>query len=232
MKNLVFLASMFISVLTFAQNQELNEIKVTAPQFQTEVFKSVNDLLTNNVEYPAEAKNANLQGTEVVQFTVTPEGKIKDYNVINSVSSDFNNEVIRILEVTNGKWTAGTSNGNSVEMKIEISISFFLHSETDMVKTAKNYQQKGNNWMFQKNNPTKALKYYNRAIVLLPNEESLLAMRGLCNYKLGNDKEATKDWGRIKLLAKKNGNTNVFANLPELSQNTDGYVQMMETLKK
>lgn len=61
--------------------------------------------------------------------------------------------------------------------------------------------------MFEKNNPKKALKYYNRAIVMLPGEEGLLAMRGLCNYRLGNQQAAFTDWNRINTFAE-NKNTN------------------------
>ena len=232
MKTTVIIAAcILMATVSFAQNPKINEIEVTAPKFQSELYQSENDFLNNNVAYPEASKNAGLQGTEVVEFIVTQSGKIKDINVVNSVSPEIDNEVIRLLETTNGKWTPGTTDGNPVNMKTEVSVAFFLHSAENMVKAAKDYQQKGNHWMFEKNNPEKAIKFYNRGIVLLPNEESLLAMRGLCNYQLGNEKEATNDWERIKTLANAIGN-NTAENLVGINHDLNGYTQMMETIRK
>ena len=228
MKNLVFLASMLISVFTFAQNQDLNEIKVTAPRFQNDIFESVNDFLTNNVEYPANSKNAGLQGTEVLQFTVSTNGEISDFKIINSVSPEIDIEVIRSLEATNGKWKPGTSDGLPTAMPTEVSLVFFLNTPEDIIETAKQYQQKGNTWMYVKNNPEKALKYYNLGIKLLPNEESLLAARILCKYETGDKDGANKDLERLNILAKRNGSN---VNLEKLA-GINKYDEMLQATKK
>ena len=55
-----------------------------------------------------------------------------------------------------------------------------------------------------KKNPKKALKYFNKAIRLLPKEESILAARSLCRYELGDEKGAIEDYNRI--IASKNSN--------------------------
>ena len=82
-------------------------------------------------------------------------------------------------------------------MQREVAVTFKLNSQVDFVAKAQNYLDKANKMLFVKNNPAKAIKYYNRGITLLPYEEVLLAMRGLCNYELGNEDEARKDWERI-----------------------------------
>lgn len=233
MKTRVIIAAcILMATVSFAQNQKINEIEVVAPKFKSELYQSVNEYLSNNFEYPGETKNIGLQGTEVVQFIVTPNGDVKDYKIINSVSPDADRELIRVLEATNGKWEPGTTNGNPVNMKTEVSVAFFLHSAEDMVKKARNYQQKGNTWMFEKNNPEKAIKFYNRGIVLLPNEESLLAMRSLCYYQLGNEKEARHDWERINTLSETNNTTPTIENIMDLNQNIKGFAQMIKTINK
>ena len=78
--------------------------------------------------------------------------------------------------------------------------------------------------MFEKNNPEKAIKFYNRGIVLLPNEESLLAMRGLCNYEMGNISEAEKDWKRLKTLANNKSEFNL-ENVDEQIRSAKGYTR-------
>ena len=66
----------------FAQNQNINQMDVTAPRF-TGIYNSANEFLSNNIEYPPEMKYAGIQGTEVIQFVVTPKGELKDFTQIN-----------------------------------------------------------------------------------------------------------------------------------------------------
>ena len=233
MKTTVFFAAcVLMATATFAQNQKIDQIEVTAPKFQCELYNSVNEFLSANVEYPQKSKNAGFQGTEIIEFTVTTDGTIENFRVINSVSSDCDREVLHVLETTNGKWNAGKINGIPADMQNEISVVFFLHTAEDMIKAAKYYQEKGNCCLMEKNNPKKALKYFNRGIVLLPNEESLLALRGLCHWYLGNETQAFTDWERIKYLSQKKGSANVLKNLAHIDQNTAGYAELVETLKK
>ena len=230
--SVLLVAGMLIVNVAFGQNKKLNEIEVTAPRYQSEMYYSVNDFLKNAVEYPDKSKNAGLQGTEVVRFVVTPTGEITNFSIINSVSPEIDQEVLRVLKITDGKWNPGTADGNLVSMEKEISVSFFLHSEEEMIKMAKQYQQKGNKLMFEKNNPEKALKYFNQAIVLLPQEESLLAARGLCKYEIGDNDGAINDWNRLNTIAKNKGLNSKIENLALDFSNKKGFEKMMETIKK
>ncbi|HAQ20574.1 MAG TPA: hypothetical protein DCR40_15295, partial [Prolixibacteraceae bacterium] len=100
---------MIITVITFGQNEKSNsleEITVIPPMFpgtemiwQGKDVKSIDDFLANNIEFPQKSVNGRLQGTEVIQFVVTPKGELTDFNVINSVCSEIDKEVIRVLEV-------------------------------------------------------------------------------------------------------------------------------------
>ncbi|MGC9344047.1 MAG: hypothetical protein ACP5E3_15195, partial [Bacteroidales bacterium] len=58
-------------------------------------------------------------------------------------------------------------------------------------------QAKGNHYLFIKNNPRKALKYYCKACRLLPCHECLLSARSMCKYKMGDKKGALEDCERI-----------------------------------
>lgn len=65
---------------------------------------------------------------------------------------------------------------------------------------ASRYLKHGNELLFAKANPKKALKYYDLGINLLPNNENLLYARALCRSKLGDMKGADHDWNRLKEL--------------------------------
>ncbi len=58
---------------------------------------------------------------------------------------------------------------------------------SDLVEVAKKYFNQGNEMLFTKENPKRALKYYNEAVALLPYEKDLLAVRSLCKYKFETD---------------------------------------------
>lgn len=129
-------------------------------------------------------------------------------------------------------WNPGTTNGNPVAMENEVSISFYIHSIDEMIKMANDYQQKGNKFMIVKNNPEKALKFYNKAITLLPGEETLLAMRGLCKYNLNDKNGALTDWNRLKTLSGRNYSTPNFENLAQNIIASEGYSEMLKTINK
>jgi tetratricopeptide (TPR) repeat protein len=230
--SVIFFSMLLTASVAFGQEQKLNEIKVTAPQFRNEIFHSANDFLEHSVEFPAKSKNAGLQGTEVIQFTVTTEGQVTDFMVINSVSTEIDLEVIRILEVTNGKWTPGTVNGEPVAMTKEVSVVFKNNPATNFAELANKHLQKGNQALFVKNQPEKALKYFNRGITLLPNDETLLVVRGLCKYKLGDETGASRDWDRFKVLAERNGTTTEIENLAIIPENTREHVELLRALQK
>jgi TonB family protein len=216
-----FLVCMLAAVSATSQERELQEIEITPPSFGGEFRLSIAEFLKQNVVYPDQSVRWNEEGTEVVDFTVTKEGKLTDFNIINSVSREIDQEIIRVLQFTSGNWLPGTLDGVPVDMRKEISVEFKLDPSKDFVELAKYNLSKGNEFLFIKNKPQKALKYFNRGINYLPNDDALMAMRSLCKYKLGDMKGASSDWNRLKVLAQRNGKT---VNEPIYALETDADV--------
>lgn len=237
-----FTSFVLLATLTFTEINAQNslattgKIEITTPLFsgisyvkgvKTETYRSVIDnYLLNNLVYPEGALNCCNQGTEVVQFTVLPTGNLVNIKVLNSVCPKIDDEVIRVLNTTNGMWIPGTQNGNPVEMQKEILITFHLegfHAGTDaeyFTKKAKNWYNRGNQALFEQNNPEKALKCYNKAILYKPLEDALLFARGMAKYELDDLTGAKEDWNRMKSLVDRGGNENnlllVYENFKEL----------------
>jgi len=222
---------MLVAAFTFGQNQDLQEIKVTAPQFRSDLFQNINDFLLSGIEYPIESIKAGNEGTEVIQFVITPMGNITDIRVINSISEIIDLEMIRILEITAGMWIPGTVNGEPVAMEKEISVVFKISQKSDFVTKAKCYLKLGNKMLFENKNPEKALKYFDKGISLLPNEETLLAVRGLCKYEMGDFEGAKNDWNRLKIPAEKNDTELLIETSVNYSQ-LSGYSEMMTFVNK
>jgi len=151
--------------------------------------------------------------------------------VINSVSEFVDMEIIRILEITSGMWIPGTVNGEPVAMEKEISVVFKISEKSDFMAKAKHYLKFGNKLLFVHNRPEKALKYFDKSITLLPNEETLLAVRGLCNYEIGDNEGAKSDWNRLKMLEEKNAAESLIETAVNYTQ-LSGYPEMMTIVNK
>ena len=209
---------MILSGIAFGQVEEVkmkhvdvDEVNVVPPKFvglsnpipaiKEGKFESFEDYLARNIVYPEKDAKSFNQGTEVVQFVISPTGELTDFAVLNSVCKKMDEEVIKVLKLTNGMWQPGFVNGCPAAMEKEVSVAFVLHPSNDFVKMAKSYMKQGNKMLFEKSNPKKALKYYDAGINLLPNNETLLAVRGLCKYELGDETGASRDWERISSLS-------------------------------
>jgi len=242
----VFLMCLISSVIIFGQEkmQYINETKggTVPPKSFTgakelvtflnkEETTSLNQYLQQHIKYPELSKKMLQEGTEVIQFVVTPRGEVTDFNVINSVSPEIDKEVIRVLKTTNKMWNPGIYDGDPVSIVKEVSIAFNNMNEssgdfTDFVSLAKCYFDKGNKKFFVVKDNKSAIKNYDKAIRYLPNDKSLLVTRGMCKYELGDKNGACQDWNRVKTLGGFEGD--VF-----LTDFCDfkGYAEMLTTLQ-
>lgn len=224
MKNLILLMCMLFSISLFAQESkttiELDEIQVSPPQF-TGIENVVNlmkqndsddvkNYLVSKIQYPKEAMDSYQEGTSVVQFVVTADGMVTDFEIINSVSESIDEEVIRVIKTTDGMWKPGLNNDQPIAMEKEVSM-FFKVDESDVKAIVRNFTAKAKHHyliasknLFLKQKTKKALRHYDEAIKYLPNDRSLLTLRGLVKYELGDKAGAEKDWNRIIKLASNN----------------------------
>lgn len=244
---LFFAGCLLIATIASGQNETVisskntGEITVTPPSFnETKISMEadnnslLNQYLTKNIQYPAQAKNCSYQGTEVVQFTVTADGKVTDFKVINSVCPIIDDEVVSVLKSTSGMWKPGSNNGTPVAMTKEVSFAFCIRELTDKSQSeifkerAVNAFKKGTVAIYEEGNPKKALKFYNQGINYLPYDKSLLLMRGLCKYELGNQKGAMEDWNRMASL----GETIDMNEFSGLIENMKGYNEAMAVINK
>ena len=164
---------------TLISQRNISEIKVTPPEFSGSTVTIEKSLIKN---YLAENFRTpqinNAQGTEVVQFTVTSNGNVTDFKIINSVSRAIDQEMIRVLKTTNGMWKPGFNNEHPVDMTQEVSIAFYndeqaQEAEKLFVKWATSSFNKGGSALFEQHNINKALKCFNEGLNYLPYNKSL-----------------------------------------------------------
>jgi tetratricopeptide (TPR) repeat protein len=248
MKKIILLIECFILSFNlffsaFSQNEKPDSIfenHVIPPRFPAKEttwkgnkIESIEDYLNTYIRNSNKTRVLNyaLQGTEVIQFTVTSTGELTDVVVINSVSPQIDMELMKVLRVTSGKWNPAYQNGQPVDMVREVSVVFKLFKTDDFISMARDYASLGNKKLFAENNPKEALKYYDMGINLLPNEYALLLMRGICKYELGDSEGARKDWNRFKIIPD-NGNNHAIPYTVEDISNRDGYAEMLKIILK
>lgn len=82
-----------------------------------------------NIRYPNEARVNNIQGFVVVQFVVTKEGTVEDAVILRGIGGGCDEELLRVVNLMNEleeKWTPGTQNGKSVNVRYNLPIRFKL----------------------------------------------------------------------------------------------------------
>ena len=131
MKKLLFILMLCFTALATACAQQTEkplgkvyDIVDVMPQFpggQGELMK----FLRNNVKYPAEAQKKKIEGRVIVTFVVNKKGRIIDPTVERSAHPLLDAEALRVIKRM-PKWTPGRMNGESVNVKFLLPITFKL----------------------------------------------------------------------------------------------------------
>ena len=87
--------------------------------------KAWSNYLMANLTYPQVAIKKNIQGTVIVQFIVTKEGKVKDVTIAKSVHPSLDKEAIRLIK-NSPDWTPALQNGRKVNSYKKQPIVFRL----------------------------------------------------------------------------------------------------------
>ena len=210
----IFLICMTAAIFVQAQNippHTLSEVEVIPPKFTAqkavnwEKGASVDDYIAENFRFP-DVRGIPQEGTGVVQFVITENGAVDNFVVINSVSKEVDEEIIRVLQKTNHMWMPGQMNGEYSAMEKEIAVQVKVGtseanaSNRDFTKIAEAYFTKGGEKLFVKQKTRQALHQFESAIRYKPYDEGSLFMLALCKIELGKIEDAQKDIARLKKL--------------------------------
>ena len=87
--------------------------------------KALMEFLNNNVQYPAEAEKAGIQGRVIATFVVEKDGSISNAKVVKSVDPLLDAEALRVIGAM-PNWKPGMQNGKVVRVKYTVPLSFHL----------------------------------------------------------------------------------------------------------
>jgi len=207
---------MFVVIFTafagMAQNPEsisIDDVEIVPAQF-TGAEYNVNhnrdvNLLTSYlckcINYPEEAIKHQDEGTIVAKFTVNEKGQVSNIVIVNSVSPEIDQEFTRALNSTSSMWKPAMKGGDFRDCYKEVSLTFSLVNDPEVTRehfrhNANIYYMRGSEILLKQLKYKKAENYFDLAMKYMPNDGSLLYLRGICRYERGNLEGANEDWQR------------------------------------
>jgi periplasmic protein TonB len=94
------------------------------PEFK-DGLKALYRFLSDNIKYPAVARESSIEGTVYVGFVVGRDGTIRDVAVKRGLGGGLNEEAVRVIQLM-PKWNPGKQNGKAVSVAFTLPIKFRL----------------------------------------------------------------------------------------------------------
>ena len=105
------------------------------PTFNGGTANEFSKWVNENLKYPQAAKDAGIQGRVVLQFTVYPDGSVRDTKVLRGVNPDLDAEALRVVS-SSPDWTPGYVKGDPVKVTYTFPVIFQLSGKKTEPKTA------------------------------------------------------------------------------------------------
>ena len=104
--------------LTYTSTNKNAEFKNSMSGFESHLMA--------NLKYPSAAQRANISGQVYVQFVVCTDGTLCDYKVLRGVGFGCDEEAVRVIKLSSGKWEPAMQRGKPVRARFIIPINFKL----------------------------------------------------------------------------------------------------------
>ncbi len=82
--------------------------------------------LASNIRYPAEASRSRIQGRVILSVVIEPGGDISNIEVTRSAGPLLDEEAVRVIMLSSGKWIAGQNRGIPVRSTYSVPVGFQL----------------------------------------------------------------------------------------------------------
>jgi protein TonB len=83
------------------------------------------EYIGNNLRYPSIAIYNKIEGTVIVEFVVTYEGKICNARILKDIGGGCGEEALRLVNMM-PDWSPGTQRGKPVNVRLRIPVRFKL----------------------------------------------------------------------------------------------------------
>jgi TonB family protein len=82
--------------------------------------------LAKNIKYPKEAAKSNISGKVYLSFVVCEDGSLCNYEILKGIGGGCDEEALRVVKESSGKWEPGLQYGKKVRVKYNLPVSFIL----------------------------------------------------------------------------------------------------------
>ncbi len=93
----------------------------TFPGGEKELLK----FLAENIQYPALARENNIQGNVALTFVVNKDGQVSDITVLRDIGGGCGKEALRVMN-SMPRWSPGEANGHPVKVRFTLPVRFRL----------------------------------------------------------------------------------------------------------
>lgn len=114
-------------VMSSPQQDEKQGALFTVAEVMPKYKGDFSAFLKKNLRLPKDAQGQTLKSGEVlVQFTVNTDGTISDAQVVRGIGQGYDEEAVRVMQLTSGNWKSGKQNGKNVRVQITQPVDFAL----------------------------------------------------------------------------------------------------------
>lgn len=115
------------------EKEEVFFVVEVAPEFPGGL-DSLMKYLQENITYPKEARDANIQGIVYVTFIVEANGSVSSVKVLRGIGGGCDEEAARVVKEMPA-WKPGTQRGKQVRVQFNLPVRFILHDPEPDKKT-------------------------------------------------------------------------------------------------
>jgi TonB family protein len=141
MKNVLFTLSLiFLGFIGFAQEEVENRKEASEDAADTEIFEifdvstlaefpggeqGLQQFIASQLTYPKQELDSSKQGTVMLSFVVNSDGSVSNIIILGKTKGGgLEEEAIRVIKLTSGKWKPATRKNKPVRMRFRIPIKF------------------------------------------------------------------------------------------------------------
>ncbi|MGQ8335232.1 energy transducer TonB [Sunxiuqinia sp. A32] len=85
--------------------------------------EAIKKFISENVNFPEDAKKAKISGKVFVSFIVDEKGNIDNAKIAKGVSESLNKEALRVVNLMDG-WKQGMEKGEAVKVSYTMPVNF------------------------------------------------------------------------------------------------------------
>lgn len=94
-----------------------------APRFQNGDMNKFSMWVNQHLKYPASLRKTGIGGKVVAQFKINSDGRISDIKIISGITTELDNEVIRVLS-SSPFWEPAIKDGKPVAVEYQFPVVF------------------------------------------------------------------------------------------------------------